>query len=302
MSLPRVALAGATGNIGLPILFLLLSAGYTVTALTRIGGNASKLPSNAALTIAPVNFTSTSSLIPVLQGIQVVICCFATSALGTQNPLIDACVAAGVSRYIPADFGIDTQNTLAMQLPLGITKAKTQRYLREQVLRNPGFSWTAIAVGWFLDWALNEGLTLDLVGHTATLCNGGDVPFSATTIADIARAVLGVVEHQDETKNRLIFVQSARVTQNQLIRYVKEKDGKEWDTMVKSSEEVKRELYQELEKGDDADEVVVLSKQVFVAMFTPGYGGDFSDRLDNAIVGVKGLSEEGVREVVESCL
>jgi uncharacterized protein YbjT (DUF2867 family) len=302
MSLPRVALAGATGNIGLPILSLLLSAGYTVTALTRIGGNASKLPSNAALTIAPVNFTSTSSLIPVLQGIQVVICCFATSALGTQNPLIDACVAAGVSRYIPADFGIDTQNTLAMQLPLGITKAKTQRYLREQVLRNPGFSWTAIAVGWFLDWALNEGLTLDLVGHTATLCNGGDVPFSATTIADIARAVLGVVEHQDETKNRLIFVQSARVTQNQLIRYVKEKDGKEWDTMVKSSEEVKRELYQELEKGDDADEVVVLSKQVFVAMFTPGYGGDFSDRLDNAIVGVKGLSEEGVREVVESCL
>jgi uncharacterized protein YbjT (DUF2867 family) len=302
MSLPRVALAGATGNIGLPILSLLLSAGYTVTALTRIGGNASKLPSNAALTIAPVNFTSTSSLIPVLQGIQVVICCFATSALGTQNPLIDACVAAGVSRYIPADFGIDTQNTLAMQLPLGITKAKTQRYLREQVLRNPGFSWTAIAVGWFLDWALNEGLTLDLVGHTATLCNGGDVPFSATTIADIARAVLGVVEHQDETKNRLIFVQSARVTQNQLIRYVKEKDGKEWDNMVKSSEEVKRELYQELEKGDDADEVVVLSKQVFVAMFTPGYGGDFSDRLDNAIVGVKGLSEEGVREVVESCL
>jgi uncharacterized protein YbjT (DUF2867 family) len=302
MSLPRVALAGATGNIGLPILSLLLSAGYTVTALTRIGGNASKLPSNAALTIAPVNFTSTSSLIPVLQGIQVVICCFATSALGTQNPLIDACVAAGVSRYIPADFGIDTQNTLAMQLPLGITKAKTQRYLREQVLRNPGFSWTAIAVGWFLDWALNEGLTLDLVGHTATLCNGGDVPFSATTIADIVRAVLGVVEHQDETKNRLIFVQSARVTQNQLIRYVKEKDGKEWDNMVKSSEEVKRELYQELEKGDDADEVVVLSKQVFVAMFTPGYGGDFSDRLDNAIVGVKGLSEEGVREVVESCL
>jgi uncharacterized protein YbjT (DUF2867 family) len=300
MSLPRVALAGATGNIGLPILSFLLSAGYTVTALTRIGGNASKLPSNAALTIAPVDFTSASSLIPTLQGIQVVICCFATSALGTQNPLIDACVATGVSRYIPADFGI--QNPLAMQLPLGITKAKTQKYLREQVLRNPEFSWTAIAVGWFLDWALKEGLTLDLVGHTATLCNGGDVPFSATTIPDIARAVLGVVENQDETKNRLIFVQSARVTQNQLIRYVKEKDGKEWDTVVKSSDEVKRELYQELEKGDDAEEVVVLAKQVFVAMFTPGYGGDFSDRLDNDIVGVKGLSEQGVREVVEGCL
>jgi hypothetical protein len=92
------------------------------------------------------------------------------------------------------------------------------------------------------------------------------------------------------------------VTQNQLIRYVKEKDGKEWDTVVKSSDEVKRELYQELEKGDDAEEVVVLAKQVFVAMFTPGYGGDFNDRLDNDIVGVKGLSEQGVREVVEGCL
>lgn len=35
----QVAIAGATGNLGTPILGAVLEAGHQVTALSRIGGN-----------------------------------------------------------------------------------------------------------------------------------------------------------------------------------------------------------------------------------------------------------------------
>jgi nucleoside-diphosphate-sugar epimerase len=110
---PHIALAGATGNLGLVILDTLLSAGYTVTTLTRhTSPSISKLPSHPNLTVHPVDFTSVTSLITALLSTStkasVVISALATLPIGAQNPLIDACGAAGVERFIPAEFGLDS--------------------------------------------------------------------------------------------------------------------------------------------------------------------------------------------------
>jgi hypothetical protein len=136
----------------------------------------------------------------------------------------------------------------------------------------------------------------------ARLYNGGDVWFSATLLDDVAKAVLGVVGKQEETKNRVVYVHSALVTQNQLIQYAKDKDGKEWDTMVEETETVTNESYAELEKGEQGDVERALLGFCIVAMFDEGYGCGFSGKLDNEVVGVKGLSDCEVRKVVESYL
>jgi len=302
MSLPRVALAGATGNLGQPILSELLAAGYPVTVLSRIGGNSSKLTPHANLSIKAVDFTSVRSLIPALDGIQVVVSSFATSALGSQTPLIDAAVTAGVKRIIPADFGMDTQNPLAMLLPVGRVKAENHAYLRAQTKAHPEFSWTAIANGWFLDWAIDLGIIIDPKTHSATLYDGGDVMFSGTTLADIGKAVVGVIENQAETANRVIYVHSAAVTQNQLIQYAKEKDGKEWTIVEKSTEDVLKESYTQLEKGGEGNVQAGVLGICIVALFNKGYGGNFSGKLDNDKIGLKEWSEEEVRKLVESFL
>lgn len=299
--LPRIALAGATGNLGAPILTALLSHNYPVTILTRIGSTSTPPAPHPNLTIKSVDSTSTASLTPALQNIDVVISCFATSALDAQYPLIDAAVAAGVSRFIPADFGMDTQNIFARELPVGAVKAKTQDYLRKKAISNSGFSWTAIAVGWFLDWTIEQGILVDVKKHSAMLYNGGDVVFSATTLADIARAVVGVVENQKETRDRLVYVHSASVTQNQLIGYVKEKDGKEWTVVEKGTEEVREEslrLYEEGGGGLDVEDAVL--GFCVVALFDGKYGGDFGGRVANDIVGIKEMDEGEVRKLVES--
>ncbi|KAI0845643.1 NAD(P)-binding protein [Daldinia vernicosa] len=299
----RVALAGATGNIGTPVLEALLSSDFNVTALSRIGGNSSKLKPHPNLTIKEVDFSSVESLTPALVGVQVVVSCVATLAMGDQDPPIDAAAAAGVRRFIPAEFGIDSMNPLCRQLPIvGVSKAKTQQRLREKSRSNPGFTYTAIANGLFLDWCLEEKIILNIPEHTATLYNGGDVKFSASLLSDIAKAVLGVIAHQDETASRVVYIQSALITQNQLIQYVKDKDGKEWNTVVKDTEDLRQESLAALAEGSKGGVEAAALGFSLCGMFNPDYGCDFSSHLDNELLGIKELSESELRKLVESFL
>ncbi|KAE8317872.1 hypothetical protein BDV41DRAFT_591384 [Aspergillus transmontanensis] len=298
----QIALAGATGNLGIPILKALLDAEYHVTVLSRIGGNSSKLKPHPNQTIQEVDFTSVQSLTPALQNVDVVVSCLATSAIGSQNPLIDAAVAAGVKRFIPAEFGMDSLNPLSVQLPVCAPKAATQKYLLDKSNHHPEFTFTSIANGLFLDWCLETGIILDLKQHTATLYNGGDVPFSATKLADVAKGVLGVIEHQVETANRVVYIHSALVTQNRLIQYAKDKDRKAWETVVKDTDDVRKESLAELAKGDRADVDAAMLGFSIVGCGDSSYGCDFSGHLDNELLGVKEMSEVELRMLVESYL
>lgn len=293
----KVALAGATGNLGIPVLEALLDADLSVTVLSRVGGNSSKLKQHPNLTIKHVDFNSTQSLTSALQGVEVVVSCLATLAIGSQNPLIDASVAASVKRFIPAEFGMDSLNPLCVQLPVCTPKAATQEYLQSKVQANPGrFSWTGIANGLFLDWGLQVGFIVDVARHTATLYNGGDIPFSATTLDDVARAVLGVIHHQNQTANRLVYVHSTVTTQNKLIGYAREKDGKRWRTTRKDTETLRMESLDLLQNGDT---MAAMDGFCVVAMFTPEYGCCFSKHLDNDVLGVRGMEEKQVEELVQ---
>lgn len=294
----RVAIAGATGNLGLPILEAVLDAGYDVTVLSRIGGNSSKLRSYPKLIIKEVDFSSVKSLARALEGVDAVVSCLATLAIGAQNPLIDASVSAGVKRFIPAEFGMDSTNPLCMELPVCAPKVATQEYLLAKSETKPEFTFTGIANGLFLDWCLDAGIILDLKKHSATLYNGGDVPFSTTRLADVARGVLGVLRNPLATANKIVYIQSACVTQNQLLEYAKEHDGKTWTTVGKSTELLRQESLQELSKGPDADVDTAMLGFCIVASWSPEYGCDFSSHLDNELLGIEELNEHDLKKIV----
>lgn len=299
----HIALAGATGNLGRPILAALLAADYEVTVLSRIHSSASsKLQPHPNLRIKEVDFTSVTSLQPALQGVEVVISCLATSAIGSQNPFIDAAAAAGVTRFVPAEFGMDSRNELCARLPVCAPKAETQQYLTAKARETPGFTWTAIANGLFLDWCLKEGIILDLKGHSATLYNGGSVPFSTTLLDDVAKAVIGVIEHREETANCVVYVHSAAVTQNQLLQYSMQKDGREWKTIVKDTEELRQECLALLARGDGRDVEEAMLGFCIVGSFCREYGCDFSDRVDNEVLGVRERSDAELRAIVEGMM
>ncbi|KAL7920228.1 hypothetical protein ACQKWADRAFT_166578 [Trichoderma austrokoningii] len=296
----RIAVAGATGELGIPIVMVLLAAGYHVTALTREGSNSSsKLPITSNLSVVEVDYSSIESLAVVLKDHAVVVSTLTSTSVDDQIPLIDGAVLAGVARFIPSEFGSDVTNSKRNQLPVFEGKVNTHRYLETVVAKNPSFSYTMICNGAFLDWGLH-GFLINVHRHTATVYNGGDIPFTATKLDTIGKAIVGVIEHLLETANRPIYIQDAVVTQNLLISYAKEKDGVEWEIMHKSTEAMLENSFAELATG--VNDWSVMQPFVFSSVFGEGYGQDFSDHLDNKLLGLKGLTDAEVKALVESLL
>ena len=59
------------------------------------------------------NYDSAKSLKAAFQGQDAVISLVGGTALGDQNKLIDAAIAAGVKRFLPSEYGSDTTNNCA---------------------------------------------------------------------------------------------------------------------------------------------------------------------------------------------
>lgn len=297
---PRIAVAGATGELGIPIVIALLAAGYHVTALTREGSsNASKLPTSSNLSVVEVDYSSVQSLAIVLKDHAVVVSTLTSTSVDDQVPLIDGAIIAGVARFIPSEFGSDVTNSKRNQLPVFEGKVNTHQYLETVVAKNPNFSYTVICNGAFLDWGLH-GFLINVPRHTATVYNSGDIPFTATKLDTIGKAIVGVIKHLPETANRPVYIQDAVVTQNLLIGYAKENDGVEWEIMHESTEAMFMNSSAKVAKGITGWSV--MQPFVFCSVFGDGYGQDFSNHLDNKLLGLNGLTDAEVRALVESLL
>ncbi|KAH8805138.1 hypothetical protein F5884DRAFT_441344 [Xylogone sp. PMI_703] len=303
MSPIKVAVVGATGNAGIPIVNELLAAGHLVTALSRPGStSSSKLPKHPNLSVTEVDYNSLTSITSALEGYKVVIACVpVAAAVGSQDVLIDACIAAGVTRFFPAEFGTDTENPKCRKLPIFDNKIQTLEYLKAKVATNPSFSYTALCPGAFLDWGFEVGFLVSPKTHSATIYDGGDLPFSTTTTATIGKAVVSIINHLEETKNRHVYIHDAVVTQNKLIAMAKKLDGKEWNLTHITCAEAEARAYEELKK-DKPDITKGLFPLLHLSVLAEGYGGDFSEHLDNELLGIKGMSDEEIEDLLAKYL
>ncbi|KAI5460419.1 hypothetical protein BGZ63DRAFT_414647 [Mariannaea sp. PMI_226] len=295
----QIAVAGASGAAGIPIIKELLAADHLVTALTRIGSNSSsKLPQHSNLSMAQVDYDSTTSLTNALQGHAVVIACFGVATpVGSQDTLIDASIAAGVTRFLPSEFGTDTENPKCAKLPVFANKIQALDYLKRKVAVNPSFSYTALCPGAFLDWGLEVGFLVNPRTHSATVYDGGDRLFSTTTLKTISKAVVSTIAHLEETKNRHVYIHDAVVSQNKLIAMVKKLDGKDWDVCHTTTSFAEADALAELEK-ENPDVTKGLFPLLQVSVFGDGYGGDFSTHLDNRVLNIKGMDDGELESLI----
>ncbi|KGO74774.1 hypothetical protein PITC_083830 [Penicillium italicum] len=291
MTITKVAITGASGNLGPAVLKELLAAGFDVTVLTR-QGNDKAIDSRAR--VVQVDYESLDSLKAALSGQDVVVSTLNVGAVpkSTHLRLIDAAVATGVKRFIPSEYGCDTTKPIVAKLPVFGDKVSVQEHLKN-VAQKSGLSYSLLITGPFLDWGLKNGFILNTDGP-ATLYDGGDRRFSTTTLAGIGKGVVGIINNLDATKNLAVYIEEARVTQNELL----ELSGKSIETNVLKTTDLEQEAFAELAKPSP-NPAIFASKFILRAIFGEGFGTLFdSDKVSNDLFGLKLLSKEELRSLI----
>lgn len=294
MTIKTVTLIGANGRLGPAILSTLLSTGtFTVTVLSR-QSSTSKYPESVQVKHISDELPD-DEIIDVLKGQDALIVTFAGSNSALQIRLADAAAKAGVNRFIPADFGsCDSSSPRALELvPLYRAKQKVRQHLQQLALSSD-LSWTSLVCGHFFDYGLKSGLLhFDLEARQANVFDGGDIKFSSSTLEMIGLATVRVLEKEAETKNRMLYIQSFCVTQNEVLKSLEQITGPKWQVDKLDSEEYiqlnKKKM--EIDPGDsDATEDMVSVVGIVDADW------ESKDDFANSLLG---LEQENLDQVVE---
>lgn len=300
MTITKVALVGAHGTLGAPILEALLAAGiFEVTLLRRASSSSTSSSSSAAgrvRTAVVDDELSVESLTAALAGQDACIACFRPRDPGAHLRLADAAAAAGVQRYIPADYGsCDASTARAQELvPLFLNKERVRERLREHAAREGSrFTWTALVVGHFFDWGLRERfLHFDLATCTADILDDGTLRSSTTTLARIADVVVRVLrdEYEAVSRNRTLFLQSFCVSQLDVLASLERATGRKWTVNWLRSDEFIPATKIKADAGDlDAVEDLVFALGVL--------DGNWEQK-DGFAMDALGLQNEDLDEVV----
>ncbi|KAI1628043.1 hypothetical protein EDD37DRAFT_624079 [Exophiala viscosa] len=213
----KVTVVGGSGLTGAEIVRHLLRANFDVSVLSRASSNA-QIPNGAK--VIKTDYTH-DSLVAALKGQDAVVSAMATFHLEQQFPIIDAAAEAGVRRFIPSEYGVDTSDPSVTNL-VPLTGLKRDAVERLKAKESTGMSWTGLIVGAFFDSILDMPgiLGVNMAEKTLTVFDGGDITFEATNLAQIGRAVTAVLsaEHVEETANQYIYINSFTISQNQMLK------------------------------------------------------------------------------------
>lgn len=297
MSLIKIAIVGATGDLGAKILAALVAEGtFTITVLQRATSTAS-YPDYQVLvkTLPDPTIPSYPVLLKeLLRGQDALIVCYRAHDAEAQIAFGRAAAEAGVKRIIPADFGsVDSSSERARELvPLFERKVAVRESLQELAEKHPEFGWTSLVTGHFFDWGLREDfLHFDLKAKKADILGTGDIKSSQATLAQVARAVVRILQRPEETKNKMLFVQSFCVSQNEVLRSLEKAMGKTWEVVRYDTMEFIEEKKAVVRSGDaTANEDLVFALGVI--------DGNWEERPDFAMK-MLGLKNEDLDEVVQ---
>ncbi|KAK9771795.1 putative NmrA-like domain-containing protein [Seiridium cardinale] len=256
MTIKNVALVGANGNLGGPILDALVSSGlFNVTVLKRASSR-SNTTSDPKVNIVTVHDDMTfDSLKAALQGQDA---CIASFPLKDPEPhlrLVDAAAAAGVKRFIPADYGsCDSSTKQAQELILLFkNKVRVRELCQEHAKKDLHFTWTSLVAGHFFDWGLRENfLHFDLKTKTADILDDGTYRSSTSTLARVAEAVVKVLQDEDVGRNKMLFMQSFCVSQLDILASLEKATGEKWKTNWIKSDDFIKEYKPKADAGDYA--------------------------------------------------
>lgn len=224
MPFKNVIIIGAGGNLGPSVLKAFLNSSFNTSVLSREG---SKSTFPTGVQVIHANYDEPQSLRKAFNGQDAVISLVGGNALGDQEKLIDAAIAAGVKRFFPSEFGSDTPNPRTREIvPIFSAKTGAVSYLKT---KESAISWTSVITGPFFDWGLKVGfLGFNLQDKTFTVVDSGDATFSTTNLLYIGKALVAALEKAEETRNQYVYVSEFQISQNELLKLAENVSGEKF--------------------------------------------------------------------------
>ncbi|KAH7013948.1 hypothetical protein EDB80DRAFT_762399 [Ilyonectria destructans] len=290
----NVALAGANGNLGSCILQALVQKGcFSVTLLAR--KEISDLPTG--VTVKVVDFESDSALAEALKGQDALIDATSVPDPSVSIRMMDAAVAAGVHRMIPAEFSSDPMNSKSRALPPFQGKTKAFEHI-QKLARDNKITWTAISNHAFLDWGLRMSFVgIDLANRKIDYLNNGNMVVPWTTLASVGIAVANALSKSEETKNRVCSICNIQKSQRELAGLAKQALGEEgWQTQERNMNDAFDKAMSQVQAGQVNWQVI--GDIIRYSISTPGYIQKL-EKTDNELLGVQAMSDEEVKGLVK---
>jgi uncharacterized protein YbjT (DUF2867 family) len=276
----------------------LVAAGHTVSVLSRqTPSSVTSLPSNVQ--VIQVDYDAPESLVSALQGHDAAVCAVTMAALPLARPIIDACIAAKVRRYVPGEYGSFTGDDNALEeLPFMQGMRDARDYLAAQAGQGK-IEYTHFATGSFLEAVLDYPLYVDFRARKASFYNLGNHPASVSRRSTVARAIVAAfsAERATATANRSIFVHDALVSQRQLVDIARRHGTSkgEWDVQcIDGAAEYAAAL--EGLRGDSIAQEA-MPRALLAALLTGRFQGAYLS-TDNAMLGLGYLGVDELEKMI----
>ncbi|KAK3377139.1 isoflavone reductase [Lasiosphaeria ovina] len=229
---------------------------------------------------------SVESLTKAFAGQDAVVSTIGSYHLDDQRAMIDAVVAAGVSRFLPSEYGHDTRRLDGVLGAMLAGKAAIADYAAEQAKTHPAFTWTTLG-------NVDAGIFgVNLKDKTTALYESGDTLMTVSTTAFIGRAVAAVLQHEAETANRHLDVFEFRVSQNMVLKVFEEETGAKFAVSHRDMAAVDSEVKAKFAKGDYS----IFVDALLVHNFCDGASAGLKN--EHSANGLLGLETNTLREMV----
>ncbi|KAL4898338.1 hypothetical protein BDV59DRAFT_197263 [Aspergillus ambiguus] len=294
----KVAVFGASGNFGAPITASLQHAGFRVTIITRTESTSTFPP---GIPVVRTSYT-VDGLTAALRGQDAAVCVVGPRGIGAQIAMIDAAEAAGVGRFIVNDFGWGPDfRGMPEFSEIHAHRCAGWDHAKKTATNNKNFTWTGITSGNPIDWAMKRFplMGFDIARCSAVLYDAGTEQFTGTTLQGIGQAVVGVMQHPEETTNRFVRVRSIKTCQRELLDAFESATGKRWETQQSDVQSLIDSGQRKYKEGI-AGWVLAL---VVAQLFEPGKARCVvSPSREASDANLLGIIEESPRDVVQKAL
>lgn len=295
----KIAMVGASGNIGRLTLQALREKGvHTLAVLSRAASSAT-FPSDVI--VKRGDYSDESFLVSAFRGQDVVVLQLSMdSYLSDQAPLIRAAAKAGVKWLLPTEFGSDPAPSKLLQANPMVKDKKKVRDLIEEL----GMNWIVVVTNPWFDMALAQGFWgMDIGKRSAKLFDGGEAKFVTTTVGTVAKTTAGLLSLPQSDfeafRNRPVYLKSFHISQRDIFDSILRATGteeKDWDLEVLDAAAVVAGFEEKREQGDEYSKILAF----MVAHMREGWGGDYNDKVTDT--SKLGVSEEDFDKVIAAVI